>query len=154
LKAILREYERERNDLNGKIDEIKIEIQKALEPPVPEGGFKVTCVSSSGYLMKEPEYSSKIVSKIPLHATLIIKNRKLYNGYFQAEYGESSGYVHQSAIKFYNETDALVSPTKSSSTPKSTSSSPSRTYHTGPKGGCYYVNSAGNKVYVDKSYCN
>jgi hypothetical protein len=29
-----------------------------------------------------------------------------------------------------------------------------RTYITGKRGGCYYINSKGNKVYVDKSLCN
>jgi hypothetical protein len=29
----------------------------------------------------------------------------------------------------------------------------SRTYHWGPRGGCYYINANGNKVYVDHSYC-
>jgi hypothetical protein len=29
-----------------------------------------------------------------------------------------------------------------------------RVYRTGPKGGCYYVNSSGKKTYVAKSYCN
>lgn len=28
-----------------------------------------------------------------------------------------------------------------------------RTYHTGPRGGCYYINSNGNKQYVDRSLC-
>lgn len=28
-----------------------------------------------------------------------------------------------------------------------------RTYHTGPKGGCYYINRNGNKTYVDRSLC-
>lgn len=28
-----------------------------------------------------------------------------------------------------------------------------RKTYTGPKGGCYYINSNGNKVYVDKKYC-
>jgi membrane-bound ClpP family serine protease len=27
-------------------------------------------------------------------------------------------------------------------------------YIRGPRGGCYYINSKGNKVYVDHSYCN
>lgn len=27
-------------------------------------------------------------------------------------------------------------------------------YITGPRGGCYYINSRGNKTYVDHSYCN
>ncbi|MDF7817962.1 hypothetical protein P1X15_10160 [Runella sp. MFBS21] len=29
-----------------------------------------------------------------------------------------------------------------------------RTLITGPRGGCYYINSNGNKTYVDRSYCN
>jgi len=29
----------------------------------------------------------------------------------------------------------------------------SRRYITGPRGGCYYINSNGNKTYVDHSYC-
>jgi len=28
-----------------------------------------------------------------------------------------------------------------------------RTYYRGPRGGCYYINSGGNKSYVDRSYC-
>ena len=28
------------------------------------------------------------------------------------------------------------------------------TLYTGPKGGCYYYNSSGNKTYVDRSNCN
>lgn len=27
-------------------------------------------------------------------------------------------------------------------------------YHPGPRGGCYYINGKGRKVYVDKKYCN
>ena len=29
----------------------------------------------------------------------------------------------------------------------------SRSYHIGPRGGCYYINSRGNKTYVDRSLC-
>ncbi len=36
----------------------------------------------------------------------------------------------------------------------SKSSSPSRNYIRGPRGGCYYINSNGNKTYVDRSMCN
>jgi len=28
------------------------------------------------------------------------------------------------------------------------------TLYKGPKGGCYYINSNGNKTYVDRSYCD
>lgn len=39
---------------------------------------------------------------------------------------------------------------------KGTKSYASRTggYTRGPRGGCYYINASGNKVYVDRSYCN
>jgi len=29
----------------------------------------------------------------------------------------------------------------------------SRVYHTGPRGGCYYINGSGNKSYVDRDLC-
>jgi hypothetical protein len=35
----------------------------------------------------------------------------------------------------------------------SNTSTNSRNYITGPRGGCYYINANGNKVYVDHSYC-
>lgn len=30
---------------------------------------------------------------------------------------------------------------------------PSRSYQSGPRGGCYYINSTGNKIYVDHFFC-
>lgn len=39
---------------------------------------------------------------------------------------------------------------RTSSTKKATG----RTYIRGPRGGCYYINSNGNKTYVDRSFCN
>lgn len=35
----------------------------------------------------------------------------------------------------------------------SISTSPSRTYYLGPRGGCYYLTGGGAKVYVDRSMC-
>lgn len=37
--------------------------------------------------------------------------------------------------------------------PTKRSSSAASKYVTGPRGGCYYLNASGNKVYVDHSYC-
>lgn len=42
--------------------------------------------------------------------------------------------------------------TRSSSSSGKTSTG--RTYIRGPRGGCYYINSNGNKTYVDRSLCN
>lgn len=46
------------------------------------------------------------------------------------------------------------SPSAPATTPSSPSYTPSRDYDTGKKGGCYYINSKGKKVYVDRSKCN
>lgn len=37
---------------------------------------------------------------------------------------------------------------------KSSRNSYGRVYIRGPRGGCYYINSNGNKTYVDRSLCN
>ncbi|WP_293887492.1 MULTISPECIES: DUF3157 family protein [unclassified Sphingobacterium] len=48
-----------------------------------------------------------------------------------------------------------TSPSPSSRrTNTSKSSSSTRSYIRGPRGGCYYINSNGNKTYVDRSMCN
>jgi hypothetical protein len=39
------------------------------------------------------------------------------------------------------------------STPKTGRRYSSHTYYTGPRGGCYYINADGKKIYVDHSYC-
>ena len=48
-----------------------------------------------------------------------------------------------------------TSPSPSSRrTNTSKSSTSTRSYIRGPRGGCYYINSNGNKTYVDRSMCN
>ena len=51
-------------------------------------------------------------------------------------------------------TDASSTSSSSYEPLKSTYGSDGRTYYTGPRGGCYYINSNGNKTYVDHSYCS
>ncbi|MFD2920413.1 SH3 domain-containing protein [Terrimonas rubra] len=36
---------------------------------------------------------------------------------------------------------------------RAANAAPRRKYYTGPRGGCYFINSNGNKQYVDRSYC-
>jgi len=49
------------------------------------------------------------------------------------------------------ETTTTSTPTTTTTT--TTNNSSDRTYYTGPRGGCYYINGNGNKTYVDHSYC-
>jgi hypothetical protein len=81
---------------------------------------------------------------------------------------EYVGWIHISAIKINDQqTIESVGSTVEDSLPaprlrtnsnnirlKSQPSSPSRSYIRGKRGGCYYVNSNGNKTYVDRSLCN
>ena len=46
-----------------------------------------------------------------------------------------------------------VEPEISYTAPKPSASSRSSRYIRGPRGGCYYINSSGNKTYVDRSLC-
>ena len=48
---------------------------------------------------------------------------------------------------------AAPSRTRSTSRSRRSYSSGRSGYITGPRGGCYYINSNGNKTYVDHSYC-
>ena len=57
-----------------------------------------------------------------------------------------------------NSSNRFISET-SNSTPKTTNSrtksgASSKAYIRGPRGGCYYINSNGNKTYVDRSLCD
>ncbi|MCI0337840.1 MAG: hypothetical protein L0226_09700 [Acidobacteria bacterium] len=50
-------------------------------------------------------------------------------------------------------TSAPNARTESKPTDSSRESTSYRTYIRGPRGGCYYINSNGNKTYVSQSYC-
>jgi len=57
-------------------------------------------------------------------------------------------------IKYNSETNYSNSFNNSTSRKKPYRSRKTRTYHRGPRGGCYYINSNGNKTYVARSMCN
>lgn len=49
--------------------------------------------------------------------------------------------------------ERLIAPLSGSSAPGPRRSGGGRQLHVGPRGGCYYINSRGNKTYVDRSEC-
>lgn len=53
----------------------------------------------------------------------------------------------------YKTKNTYAAPTRSYNNNQYRSNS-SRSYHRGSRGGCYYINSNGNKTYVDRSKCN
>ena len=94
------------------------------------------------------------------------------NGYFKVCYKNFCGYIHEVWIvnnpfkkSIQTNNTNLKSSSNSITYPKNSSqyynnsnykrkTSTYRTYYRGPRGGCYYINSNGNKTYVDRSLCN
>ncbi len=74
----------------------------------------------------------------------------------------SSSYPTTSSSYSSTSNSSYSAPRSSYSTRRSSSRSSgykpkyrsSKTYYRGPRGGCYYINSNGNKTYVDRSLCN
>ncbi|MCA0234933.1 MAG: hypothetical protein LCH81_00970 [Bacteroidetes bacterium] len=62
-------------------------------------------------------------------------------------------YFNESAAKPTPQKSVSKSTKKGRSNPKTGRRYSSHTYYTGPRGGCYYINADGKKVYVDHSYC-
>ena len=57
-------------------------------------------------------------------------------------------------VKYDSETRYSNSLENNSSQNKQSRSKTTRAYHRGPRGGCYYINSRGNKTYVARSMCD
>ena len=76
--------------------------------------------------------------------------------------GSGEGYVYRASGQVRSEAPAARETAESTSRSVSAysggggsrRSSGGRVYHTGPRGGCYYINSSGNKQYVNRSHCN
>ena len=97
------------------------------------------------------------------YAKVSPRNREIFT---DAEDAEDAGYTLAGNCSVKNAKNS--SPPKNSRTPARSSTpvrrSPaapaksrpkaSRNYIRGPRGGCYYINSNGNKTYVDRSLCN
>tara|TARA_R110002050_G_scaffold125594_5_gene245369 strand:- start:4084 stop:4653 length:570 start_codon:yes stop_codon:yes gene_type:complete len=111
-------------------------------------------------LMDLPKSTSNVIDHFKKDTRLIVVG--FYGDYMKVEVGNGSGYVHRIYLeKAASNTNSLnQSPIRTSlPTPSNYSNTPrksfsSRTYYRGPKGGCYYINSNGNKSYVDRSLCN
>ena len=127
--------------------------------------FLLLLVASIGYsqtirMYSQPSASSELVELItPGPEVKIVDSSISY--YHKIEYKGKTGYISKSMwTKYLNGTLSSSGGSSSevnslkSSTPSSRPKSTGRSYIRGPKGGCYYINSNGNKTYVDRSLCN
>ena len=81
---------------------------------------------------------------------------RAYNGSMDVSDGRREFRVTTSAFRLPDGERARQTPLAGgSASPRTTAPrrTTTRTYHRGPRGGCYYINSSGNREYVDRSFC-
>lgn len=136
-----------------------------------------TMVRKGAKLKKEASLLSDIITIFNDDKEVIVLDYK--NEYFQICQDNLCGYINEvwiikndliSELKKSKETErknigntnnnlyshkTALSNSKSNNTSfKEKTHKNSRTYYSGPRGGCYYINSNGNKTYVSRSLCN
>lgn len=86
---------------------------------------------------------------------------KQTGAWFLVQSREYVGWLHGNTIRLGEsvssesfETDFFTPTAKRKTKVASSRTSSSTIYMTGPRGGCYYINSNGNKTYVSRSLCN
>jgi hypothetical protein len=99
-----------------------------------------TGIGYTGYIMKDDIVDS--LAKLNVTDEEMVRLK----GNYYCKIQESSAY----GAKVQKIADSeMVAETKT----QSADTRSRRVYYTGPRGGCYYINSNGNKTYVDHSYC-
>ncbi len=113
-------------------------------------------------IRSQPSTSAKIVGKLQLGDAVTITATIQDSEWVRIETQTcKSGYVHSDyLVTQLSKQDRAYATTRSKYGTSSSSSSSSklkyrtyRKYRSGPRGGCYYINSNGKKTYVDRSYC-
>lgn len=111
-------------------------------------------ISENANLRGTPSTKGKIVDVLQLGSNLEVIKQS--GPWFLVQATDYVGWVHGDTIRltsFSAEPTPSYSPSpRNQGTPQI--SSPSRAYIRGPRGGCYYINSNGNKTYVSRSLCN
>lgn len=150
-------------EINKKIEENNSKI-KILE--LKENAVITTLRRNSSFYESASEYSKSIESPKKNKKIYLIEYYE-YGTYYKAIYNNRIGYIKENDIrrikkvrelklKRKNSNNYINSLTQKKKNKKSYSkrSTYSRTYYRGPRGGCYYINSNGNKSYVSRSLCN
>ena len=149
--------------------DIKISEAKSLEFRNRIKDSSLIAYTRKGAKLKRgPSPSDEIIKIFEENTKVIIIDYK--DGYFSVCINLYCGFMSEVWIKMTdltseflslkkNETNHISSPESNSISPNSTNTKSvryktSRVYRRGPRGGCYYINSNGNKTYVSKSYCN
>lgn len=117
-----------------------------------------TIIVENANLRGTASQTGRVVATLPNGSE--VETIKQTGVWFLVQSPEYVGWLHGNTIKLGDSISAesfeteYVAPAPKRKIKISSRSSSSRVYLTGPRGGCYYVNSNGNKTYVNRSLCN
>jgi hypothetical protein len=125
----------------------------------------VRVTASSATLRGRPSLTGKALDIVTKRTQLesiakrnewVLVQAEDYTGWIEAKWLEPCNAGTVSKTPVLGPSPAAAVPANPSPAVASTqsSSSETRSYTKGPKGGCYYMSSSGRKVYVDHSLCN
>ncbi len=134
----------------------------------------LTAIARNGAKLKnDSNVFAEIITTFSENKKVIILGYK--DGYFEVCQGSLCGYMNEIWIEKNNSISEFIktqitdrksvsktndnlpsysSSLKSSNSNNSTNTTKTITYYRGPRGGCYYINSNGNKTYVSRNLCN
>ena len=131
----------------------KSELMKGVRSaPAPKAGDPVSVYSAED--IKILQYGTTAIVAFKLVSTTIKSDgtktvgNNLNTGVFLKRNGKWQVVAWQSTIIPNADTKPKAATLAAPST-----TTTGRIYQKGPRGGCYYLNSSGSKVYVDKAYC-
>ncbi|WP_299680904.1 hypothetical protein [uncultured Dokdonia sp.] len=166
----LEELNKIKDSLNNKIREIEKkankdidQIQVHLDSIDTKIGFvnqKInsieSIVSKKGSVYMNPNKFSAEIAKTKYRDKIHIISYDATSAYYRVIYNDKIGYVPYKSVKQNKTLFEMRKYSKQyNNTYKSNfKKSSSKRYIRGPRGGCYYINSNGNKTYVSRSLCN
>ncbi len=114
-----------------------------------------TVTAENANLRGTPTNKGKIVDTLPKDTLLEVFQQKGVWYLVQAQ--DYVGWIHGNIIALKDSEEFADKPSgktdlKDPASRKNNSNQ--KTYIRGPRGGCYYINSNGNKTYVNRSLCN
>lgn len=145
----------------------KVELMKGVRSaPAPKAGDPVTVYTAED--IKIQQYGNAAVVAFRLVSTTTkadgtkTTGKNLNTGTFIKRNGKWQVVAWQSTVVAKAEPTSSTDPKATTSTaatlispkPTTSTSASGRNYQKGPRGGCYYLNSGGSKVYVDHKFCS
>ncbi len=116
------------------------------------GGIKEFTIDSPTIKLRDRPNAAigNVIHVIPSGEELVLL--EYASSYFQVNYQGQIGYLHEMYVANWKaHSKTLAKNSYSKKTQKRQSKS--RSYIRGPRGGCYYINSNGNKTYVSRNLC-